>query len=438
MPFVLQTLERYPTLTANRLYAMVRERGYRGSPDHFRHIVAMHRPRRASEAYLRLTSMPGEIGQVDWGHFGYLQIGRARRALRAFVMVLSWSRQVFVKVFLDARMDSFLRGHIAAFQAWNGPPRILLYGNLRSVVLGRQGDAVQFNPTLIEFAGHYRHEPRPVAPARGNEKGRVERAIRYVRDSFFATRTFADLTDLNTQAALWCKGQAADRICPADRELRVRQAFEHEQLQLLPLPDNPFKTDDVAAVHVGKTPYARFDLSNYSVSHAYVQRTVTVRAMPARVRILDGLTVIAEHLRSYDRGAQIEDQSHIAALVAHKRKARDHRGADRLTNAVPASKELFVRAAARGSNLGSITLELLRLLDRFGAGELQAAIEDALAHGAPHPNSIPIALERQREARQAPPPVALDLPEHVRAKDTFVQPHLLVTYDTLTEQRNDN
>ncbi len=130
VPFILQTLERYPTLTASRLYAMVRERGYRGSPDHFRHIVAMHRPRRAAEAYLRLTSLPGEIGQVDWGHFGHLQMGRARRALMAFVMVLSWSRQVFVKFFLDARMESFLRGHIAAFQAWNGLPRILLYDNL--------------------------------------------------------------------------------------------------------------------------------------------------------------------------------------------------------------------------------------------------------------------------------------------------------------------
>src|ERR1019366_2902886 len=224
------------------------------------------------------------------------------------------------------------------------------------------GDAVQFNPTLMEFAGHYRYEPRPVAPARGNEKGRVERAIRYVRDSFFAARTFTGLADLNAQVALWCNGQAADRICPANRELRVREAFEHEQLQLLPLPDNPFNTDDVVAVHVGKTPYVRFDLNDYSVPHTNAQRIVTVRATPDRVRILDGLEVIAEHPRSYDRGAQIEDKSHIAALVARKRQARDHRGANRLTNAVPASKELFVNAAARGSNLGSITLELLRLV----------------------------------------------------------------------------
>jgi transposase len=173
VPFIRQTLERFPTLTASRVYAMVRERGYRGSPDHFRHIVAMHRPRPAAQAYLRLTTMPGEMGQVDWGHFGHLQIGRARRPLMAFVLVLSWSRQIFLQFFLDARMESFLRGHMAAFQAWNGLPRILLYDNLKSAVLERQGDAIRFHPTLLEFAGHYRYEPRPVAPARGNEKGSV-------------------------------------------------------------------------------------------------------------------------------------------------------------------------------------------------------------------------------------------------------------------------
>ena len=356
----------------------------------------------------------------------------------AFVLVLAWSRQIFLQFFFDARMESFLRGHIAAFGAWNGLPRILLYDNLKSAVLERQGDAIRFHPTLLEFAGHYRYEPRPVAVARGNEKGRVERAIRYVRDSFFAARTYADLDDLNAQAIAWCNGQAADRICPAARELRVREAFTQEQTQLLPLPDNPFVADEVVPVKIAKTPYARFDLNDYSVPHTHVQKMVTVRATPDRVRIVDGLAVIADHPRSYDRGAQIEDPDHIATLVAHKRRAREHRGANRLTCAAPASKELLVRAAARGSNLGSITLGLLRLLDRFGATELQAAIEDALVHGAPHPHSVRIALERRREARQAPPPVAIDLPDHVRAKDTFVQPHRLDTYDTLTEYRNDN
>ena len=179
LAFIRQSLESFPTLTASRLYVMAYERGYRGSPDHFRHLIACHRPRPKAEAYLRLRTLPGAEGQVDWGHFGHLEIGRARRPLMAFVMVLSYSRQIFLRFFLDARMENFLRGHVAAFEAWQGVPRVLLYDNLKSAVLERRGDAIRFHPTLLGFAGHYRYEPRPVAVARGNEKGRVERAIRY-------------------------------------------------------------------------------------------------------------------------------------------------------------------------------------------------------------------------------------------------------------------
>jgi transposase len=180
-----------------RLYGMVRERGYQGGPTHFRHLISLHRPRPAAEAYLRLRTLPGEQMQCDWGHFGHLQIGRARRPLMAFVMVLSYSRDLYLRFFLDARMENFLRGHIGAFTRRGGLGRVILYDNLKSAVLERQGEAIRFHPRLLAFAAHYRFEPRPVAIARGNEKGRVERAIRHVRDAFFAARQFTDLDDLN-------------------------------------------------------------------------------------------------------------------------------------------------------------------------------------------------------------------------------------------------
>ena len=254
-PFILATLTKYPTLTAARLYAMVGERGYVGSNSHFRALVAGLRPHPAAQAYLRLRPLAGEQAQVDWGHFGHLQVGRARRPLMAFVMVLSHSRMIFLRFFLNARIDSFLRGHVEAFLAFNGCPRVLLYDNLKSAVLERQGDAIRFNPELLGLAGHYHFEPRPVAPARGNEKGRVERAIRYVRDSFFAGRTFTDLADLNAQARVWCLGTAADRRWPEDSRLSVRQAFEAEAPSLLALPQQAFALGERVAVKVGKTPW---------------------------------------------------------------------------------------------------------------------------------------------------------------------------------------
>ena len=175
--FIRETLEKYPTLTARRLHDMVCERGYTGRPDHFRHLVATMRPRRPAEAYLRLRTLPGEQMQLAWGHFGHLQIGRARRPLMGFVAVLSYSRRVFLRFCLNAQMDSFLRGHVEAFTAFGGLGRTLLYDNLKSVVLERVGDAIRFNPEFLAFAKHYRFEPRPVAVARGNQKGRVERQI---------------------------------------------------------------------------------------------------------------------------------------------------------------------------------------------------------------------------------------------------------------------
>lgn len=431
LPFVRATLEQYPRLCASRLYAMVRERGYPGGPDHFRHLLLHYRPRAQPEAYLRLKTLPGEQAQVDWGHFGTLTIGRAQRPLMAFVMVLSWSRQLLLRFFPDARMASFLRGHAAAFQAWGGLPRVLLYDNLKSAVLERQGDAIRFHPTLLALAAHYRFEPRPVAVARGNEKGRVERAIRYVRDAFFAARTWRDLDDLNAQADAWCAGPAADRPCPEERTLTVRQAFAQEQPRLLALPDNPFPTDERVEAKVGKTPYVRFDLNDYSLPPTHVQRLVTVVASPQQVRVLDGTAVIASHPRSYDQGAQIEDEAHLAELAARKRAARHHRGQDRLAQAAPNSRDLLLAAAARGENLGSLTAALLRLLEAYGAAELQAAIGEALARGVPHPNAVRLSLQRRRDQRDQPPPVPLTLPDDPRVRDQVVRPQALADYDHL-------
>jgi hypothetical protein len=126
----------------------------------------------------------------------------------------------------------------------------------------------------------------------------------------------------------------------------------------------------------------------------------------------------------------------VQALVDEKRAARHHRGVDRLATAAPAAQSLLQGAAARGDNLGAITTDLLRLLDRYGATELDAAIREALARDVPHPNAVRLSLERRREQRNEPPPVAVDLPNHVKTRDAAVKPHRLETYDQLRDQTN--
>ncbi len=130
---------------------------------------------------------------------------------------------------------------------------------------------------------------------------------------------------------------------------------------------------------------------------------------------------------------QIEIPAHIETLLEHKHQASQHRGTDCLAQAVPQSRELLVQAADRGESLGRITAALLRLLDRYGATELQAAIREALQRGVPYSNAVRLALERRRDARDLPPPVEISLPSHVLARDTHVQSHPLDTYDQITE-----
>lgn len=429
--FMAEILEKYPDLPSSRLYQMVRERGYPGRPDHFRSLVRRMRPKRPAEAFLRLRTLPGEQAQVDWAAFGKAPGGE--RPLVAFVMVLSWSRMIFLRFGLSERMGAFLDGHASAFEFFGGVPRVLLYDNLKSAVTERIGDVVRFNDTLLAFASHHGYEPRPCAPYRGNEKGRVERAIRYVRDNFMPARTWRDLDDLNAQALRWCSGVAAERRCPEDRLRSVGEAFADERPRLRLLPENPFPIEDIAQVEVGKTPYARFDGNDYSVPHDRVRRTLTVQATASTVRLLDGIEEIARHPRAWGRGQQVENPEHLAALLAEKRRVSEARGLDRLVLAVPSTRELLQRLAEGGGNLGSATAALLQLLDGFGARDLALAVDEALANDRPHPHAVRQILDRRRQQAGLGPPTPVTLPDDPRVRGLAVRPHPLTAYDQMRE-----
>jgi len=156
------------------------------------------------------------------------------------------------------------------------------------------------------------------------------------------------------------------------------------------------------------------------------------------VRILDGQTLIAAHPRSYDRGRQIEIAAHVEELVERKHQASAHRGADRLIQAVPASREFLRQAAERGEPLSRVTRLLTEWLDGYGATELDVAMAEVLGRGVPHPNAVRLALERRRQAREAPPPIGVHLPDHVKRRDVTVRPHRLDGYDQLMEAGHDD
>jgi transposase len=429
--FITATLEQYPRLRATRLWAMVRERGYPGSAIQVCRYVRTVRPAARAEAYLRLDTLAGEQAQVDWGNFGPIRIGATTRLLSCFVLVLSWSRACYARFALDQTLESFLRGHVEAFAALQGVPRTILYDNLKSVVLERVGDHIRFHPHVLELAGHYHFAPQPCAVARGNEKGRVERMIGFLRHAFFAARPFSSVADLNTQLTHWIAEVAHARPVPGRREQRVAEALAEEQPRLLPLPEHPFPCDLLRAVHSGKTPYIRFDGNDYSIPHTLIRRPLTLVASEQTVRLLDGTTEVARHARSYAREQRIEHDAHLAALVAEKRHAHELRGRGRLQAACPQADAFLDALAVRGHPLASETTRLLRLLDQVGAAALDAALAEAVTRGAISAASVAHVLEHRRRARRQPPLLDLVLPADPRVRDLRVTPHALSAYDTL-------
>jgi transposase len=439
--FVREVLERYPRLRSTRLWQMLRERGCPLGVRQVRDKVRELRPSR-HEAFLRRRTFAGEESQVDWASFGHVGVGAARRALSAFVLTLTFSRWFFLRFFLDQSLENFLRGHVYAFADLQGTSRYCLYDNLRSAVLDRYGEGVRFNPRLLELASHYHFAPRAARPGRGSDKGAVERTVRYVRDSFFAARSFTTIEDLNCQALSWRDEVGGARRWPGDDRKTVAEAFEEERPQLLSLPAHPFETDLVVPARSEKSIYVRFDLNDYSIPPKAVGRALTLSVSETTVRILDGESEISRHRRSWDRHQRIEDPAHIEALLEEKRRARGSAPRARLNDAVPAAEAFLEACFQRGESVTATTEKLLRLLDDYGAAELAAAVAEALVRQTPRLGSVAFLLARRRRTAQRRVSLPVDLSRRPDLKDLYVKPHPSHSYDELArrdeEENNDD
>ena len=434
--FIGQVLDKHPRLRATRIYQMIRDRGYTGSIVQLRRFVAGIRPVH-KEAFLLLRMFPGEQGQVDWASFGTVRVGRARRRLSCFVITLSYSRALYLEFFFDQKMESFLRGHVNAFSDWQGVPRMLLYDNLRSAVLERRGDNIRFHPRLLELGSHYHFAPRPCQVRAGNQKGRVERAIRYIRESFFAARPFTTLEDFNRQALQWRDREAHTRLWPGGDHRTVMEAFEEEKPRLLPMPLHAFDTEMVIPVQSNKIIYIRFDLNNYSIPPDAVGRPLSLAASTSTVRILDGSIEIARHRRSYDRHEHVLNPVHQEALLEEKRKAASSTSGGRLANAVPESETFLDAAFQRGESAASQTTQLLHLMEDYGAEELRAAMREALERATPRASSVRFILNRRQRLSRRRPLALVDLSRRPDLADIDIQPHSPETYDDLINKLND-
>ncbi|MEL6185966.1 MAG: IS21 family transposase [Myxococcota bacterium] len=293
--FVGDTLERYPRLTATRIYDMVTERGYAGSVRTLTRHVAEVRPEPKSETYIRTERLPGEQAQVDWGHVGKIPVLGGERALWVFVMVLAYSRAIFAELVLDLSVHSLLRSLVRASESFEGMTRQWLFDNPKTVVLQREGDLVRYHPDLLELTSKLHVQPRLCAVRRPTDKGGVERSIRYLKDRFFAARTLHSLEQGNLQLSRFIEDVTMARRHPVERSKTVREVLEEERRYLLSLPSVLPEVDQVKAVTADKTATIAFDRNRYSVPPKRRHEKLTLVASDVEVRIMANKEVIASH-----------------------------------------------------------------------------------------------------------------------------------------------
>ena len=425
--FIVEQLDQYPRLRSTRLYDMIKPRGYAGSVRTLRRFVTGIRPASQAEVFLRLQPLAGEQAQIDWAHVGTIPVPGGERPLWVFLMVLSYSRALWAELVFELTADSLCRSLVRGTTWLGGSARQWLFDNAKAVVLERHGDAARFHPDLLDLAGHYHVQPRLCAVGKGNQKGRVERTVRYLRERFFAGRRITDFATGNRELARFLEEIALPRPHPVFKDRSVAEVLAEEQPRLLPLPATPPATDRVLSVAADKTASVRFDTNLYSVPPAAAARTLTLVTSDTLVRVLDGALEVACHPRCWGRRQMIELPEHRAEILRLKRAAQELKGRDRLRALIPTIDTLYARWIDGGRSLRHMTAQTNKLLDLYGETIFAEAVTEIIQRGLHDPGALAQWCEQKRRALARPVPVEITLTSHVPDRDVI--PHNLEDYD---------
>lgn len=428
---IAEWLEKDPRVTAALVEQRLRPLGYPGGSSILQEYVRKVRPQLvAKRAFVRMEPIAGERFEVDWGHFGSLDYSGDHRKLYAFALVDAHSRMLYVEFTHSQSFETFARCHIHAFTALGGVAREVAYDNLATAVAEHDGRLVRFLPRFLAFAREYSFFPRACNPASGWEKGKVERAIGYLRQNFWPLREFADLHDANRQARQWLIEIANQR---EHRETRQRPIDRFQAEALRPLPVIPYDYRDTVEALVHKDLRIQFDANRYCVPHRYVGRRLTVKADSSSVAIYNRSEEVVTYARSYRRGQTFGADRFERVLAEERPAARRSQAQQRLLDSLDglcsrAVVEAYLRDMAdTDRSLGRQLSELLELMRQYGPEALAAAIEkasDARAFGADYVANI---LRQQQTPRRPQPPLLLRDP-HLNAMVT--DPISLLEYDT--------
>jgi transposase len=421
---IVRLLERYP-YSAAQIFQRLREQGFEGGYSIVKAYVRTVRPTR-QPAFLKLAFAPGECAQVDWGSFGAISVGHTSRRLSFFVMVLCYSRLMYVEFTVSQTMEHFLACHQHAFEFFGGIPTTLMVDNLKSAVLTRVlGEAPVFNPKYLDFATHCGFTIAPCNVGKGNEKGRVENGVGYVKKNFLAGLELPDFSALNPAARQWLDTVANVRLHSETRQQPV-QAWHTERPYLRLLPLQPFDIATVSQVRASRQFRVTLDTNHYSVPAHYAGQALTLKTYPDRLCLYHGDQLIARHGRRYDRFQDVEDPDHPKPLLEQRKKARAHQLFRRFLTLSPRAEAYYLQLEARRLNPHHHVRKIVALSDIYSAEAVARAMEDALTYEAFSAEYIANLLEQR--ARFTPEASALHLTRRADLLEISLAPPDLSLY----------
>ena len=422
---VVRWLDSHP-YSAQQIFQRLRETGYDGGISIVKAYVQRIRPRPV-QAFLKLDFAAGECAQVDWGEFGSIVVGNTQRRLSFFLMVLCHSRRMYLEFTVSQQMEFFLSCHENAFAAFGGVPARIMVDNLKSAVLQRLvGAAPVVNPKYLDFSRHWGFEISPCNVRSGNEKGRVENGVGYVKKNFLAGLELADFAALQPAATLWVDTVANLRIHAATHQ-RPIERFEDERALLRRLNPASFDLARICAVRATKQFRVPLDANHYSVPARYAGHRLTLKAYAGRVCIYDGEHLVARHARSMDRHQDIEDPEHAQQLLTQRKSAREQRLLVQFLALSPRAGAYHAGLEAKRVNARVHLRKIVALAELHGKEAVARALDDGFELQAFSAEYIANILAARR--RIGAPPAALQLMRRADLLDLELPEPDLSIYD---------
>ena len=380
--YITERLEKYPELSAKRIYKEIKKKGYEGSERTVRRHVQGIRPAKHRE-YKPFETLPGEQAQVDWGHFGNIAIEEKLFKLYAFVFTLCWSRVNYIEFVVRLDMASFLTSLHRALEYIGGVPREILFDNAKVVVSERVGNIVRFSEDLLQLALAYGFTPRACWTYDAESKGKVESQVKYVRGGFFYAREFKDLQDLNRQARIWCDKEANTRVHGTTGKIPWLQLLE-EQSHLKTLPETSKVPFVLQKRSVTRTSLISVDGNKYSVPSHWASGTVYFRKYEKHLELLNGQQVVDTIQLQEGRGKRfIRDEHYPEHQRALQRKTPSHPLQAKFEALAPEAKEYLTGLnRSRVGNLREQMENIIGLQAHYPATVMARAMQRALEYQA--------------------------------------------------------